>query len=230
MSLGSGYGGRPSKAGPLDVLTPTGHEDAAFAVGSRSGARSRRPAAYCVYRQKPGHKLRASRHQRTPVCHNVGMTAPETPTQLRIGGLAAELGVNTKTIRYYESIGLLPQPKRTESGYRLYGPADTERLAFIRKARAVGLTLEEIGEMLALRGQGTQPCGHLRDLVHQKLRAVDEQLLALKDFREVLVMLEAETSDTACGGGQVCGVIEQHHLLHDLTDIPKRGRALSPGR
>lgn len=53
---------------------------------------------------------------------------------MRIGELAAELGLNSKTIRYYESIGLLPKPARTESGHRLYGRADQERLSFIRKA------------------------------------------------------------------------------------------------
>lgn len=151
-----------------------------------------------------------------------------TATQLRIGELAADVGVNTKTIRYYESIGLLPTPRRTESGYRLYGHQDRERVAFIRKARAVGLTLHEISQMIALRGAGARPCGHLRDLVRQKLAAVDDHLRKLQDFRDELVMLEAEASDGACVDGQVCGVIEQHQVVHDLTDVPRPGHGLSP--
>lgn len=74
--------------------------------------------------------------------------------RVRIGELAADLGVNPKTIRYYEDIGALPRPRRTPAGYRQYGPADRERLAFILKARAIGLTLEEIGDILRLRDQG----------------------------------------------------------------------------
>lgn len=150
------------------------------------------------------------------------MNTSATPW-LRIGELAAEFAMNTKTVRYYESIGLLPKPERTESGYRLYGLEDRERMAFIRKARAIGLTLEEIGEMLILRGQGVQPCGHLRDLARRKLRAIEDQLRALKDFRDELVVLESEASDVACDG-RVCGVVEQHHLRHDFTAMPKSGR------
>jgi len=75
----------------------------------------------------------------------------------RIGELAAELGLNPKTIRYYEDIGLMPEPPRTAAGYRLYGEVDRERLEFILKARAIGLTLEEIHQILALRSQGQPP-------------------------------------------------------------------------
>jgi MerR family Zn(II)-responsive transcriptional regulator of zntA len=72
---------------------------------------------------------------------------------LRIGELAAEFGLNPKTIRYYESMALLPRPKRTRSGYRKYARADRDRLEFVLKARAIGLTLEDIGEILRLREQ-----------------------------------------------------------------------------
>jgi len=164
-----------------------------------------------------------------PVRYNVGMRTNATG-RIRIGELAAELDINPKTIRYYESIGLLPKPERTESGYRLYRSDDQERLAFILKARAVGLTLAEIHEMVALRGRGTQPCGHLRDLIRNKLGTVDDQLRALEAFRHELVMLEAEASETICGDGHVCGVIEHHHVVHDLTEISRPGLARSPAR
>ncbi|MBI2760685.1 MAG: heavy metal-responsive transcriptional regulator [Chloroflexi bacterium] len=111
------------------------------------------------------------------------MTTTTTARSLRIGELAAELGLNPKTIRYYESIGLLPVPPRTEAGYRLYGAADRDRLRFIRKARAIGLTLDEIGQVLALRGEGRRPCEHVVTLLDAKLSAVDEHLRALGDFR-----------------------------------------------
>lgn len=81
---------------------------------------------------------------------------------MRIGELAARLGLNTRTIRYYESIALLPEPERTASGYRTYDEADVERLAFIKSAQRLGLALDEIREVLALRERGVTPCGYVR--------------------------------------------------------------------
>ncbi len=130
--------------------------------------------------------------------------------KLRIGELAAELGLNPKTIRYYEQIGLLPAPPRTASGYRLYGAEDVERLRFIGKAKAIGLSLEEIGEILALQREGRAPCAHVLELLDRKLAAVDRQLRALCDFRRELVGLRAEAARTATAEACVCGIIEHH--------------------
>src|SRR5437870_94459 len=81
-----------------------------------------------------------------------------TPAGLRIGQLAERLGLNTKTIRYYESIGLLPSPARRPSGYRVYGEDDADRLAFVRTAQRFGLRLDQIREVLAFRDRGERPC------------------------------------------------------------------------
>lgn len=131
---------------------------------------------------------------------------------LRIGELAGQLGLNPKTIRYYEAIGLLPAPRRTAAGYRLYQTEDRERLAFIRKAQAVGLTLDEIGHLLELRQAGERPCGYLAGVVERKLADVDAQLHALEEFRGELLALRAEANGGRASGGQVCSVIEQHAL------------------
>lgn len=130
--------------------------------------------------------------------------------QARIGELAAELAINPKTIRYYEEIGLLPPAKRGENGYRLYDDADRERLRFIGKAKTVGLTLEEIGKILALRRNGAQPCEHVLGLLDNKLTAVEEQLRTLSDFREELLTLREEARKTRHSDACVCGIIEQH--------------------
>lgn len=132
----------------------------------------------------------------------------------RIGELANEFGLNPKTIRYYEAIGLLPAPQRSAAGYRLYGTADRERLNFIAKAKAIGLTLQEIGEILALRDGGTEPCPHVQDLLERKLAAVDEQLRLLGDVRTELLTLQHEASVTACASTAVCGIIELHEPTH----------------
>lgn len=130
--------------------------------------------------------------------------------QMRIGELATELGLNPKTIRYYEEIGLLPTPQRTPVGYRLYDATDRERLQFIGKAKAIGLTLEEIREILMLQRDGEQPCAHVLVLLDQKLATVDAQLRTLTEFRRDLVDLREEAAETMSGDACVCGIIELH--------------------
>jgi DNA-binding transcriptional MerR regulator len=129
---------------------------------------------------------------------------------LRIGELAAELDLNPKTIRYYEEIGLLPEPQRTLAGYRLYGAADRERLLFILKARAVGLSLDEIGEILAVRRTGQPPCEHVLDLLDRKIAGIDQQLRALADIRQELLRLRQDADTRLCADGSICGIIEHH--------------------
>lgn len=134
--------------------------------------------------------------------------------QLRIGQLAGQLGLNPKTIRYYEAVGLLPEPERTDSGYRQYDAADLERLRFIVKAKAIGLTLAEIGEILVLRREGEPPCRHVLELVDQKLEGVERQVRALEDFRQELLALRTEATRMVAEDGRICSIIEHHELGH----------------
>jgi MerR family Zn(II)-responsive transcriptional regulator of zntA len=121
-----------------------------------------------------------------------------------IGQLAAELGLNTKTLRYDEGLGLLAPAARTAAGYRRYTDIERDTLRFVIKAKAVGLTLMEIGDILALRRAGQEPCAHVRALLARKLAAVEEQLHALSAFRdELLALRDAAAAD-------VCGVIERY--------------------
>ena len=83
----------------------------------------------------------------------------------RIGELAAELGVTAKTIRHYDAIGLLPAEGRTPSGYRVYRSAERDQLRFILQAKRLGLTLDEIREILGIRRQGVEPCHHVVELL-----------------------------------------------------------------
>ena len=137
------------------------------------------------------------------------MAATAVRSGMRIGELAHELGINPKTIRYYEGIGLLPPPERTEARYRVYGPADRERLRFIGKAKAIGLSLDEIREVLDLRGAGRRPCEHVVELLDRKVAAVDAQLRALEVFRGELLSMRSEAARTAAAEACVCGIIEQ---------------------
>ena len=95
---------------------------------------------------------------------------------MRIGELAERGDVSTKTIRYYESIGLLEEPPRTDGGYRTYGDEAVERLRFVRDAQATGLTLAEIASVLELKAAGARSCAHTTTLLERHLAEVDAQI------------------------------------------------------
>lgn len=103
-----------------------------------------------------------------------------------IGALAKQVGLSTKAIRYYEGLGLLAPPQRSESGYRLYGEEDAGRLRFIQGAKALGLSLAEIQAVLSAWGQGEKPCRHVTQLLQGKLAEVDRRIEELQRFREAL--------------------------------------------
>lgn len=109
----------------------------------------------------------------------------------QIGQLAKRLGVNAKTIRYYEQLGLLPEPMRSEGGYRLYGADDEERLRFISTARRTGFTLSETKEILALRDRGVAPCDYVQEGIRRRLGDVDRQIAELRQLKRELARLEA---------------------------------------
>ena len=87
---------------------------------------------------------------------------------MRIGEIGSAVGVDPPTIRYYESVGVLPEPERTSSGYRAYSRADVERLRFVTLARSLGLGLDDIRDILALRDRGEAPCGYVRGVLDQQ--------------------------------------------------------------
>jgi DNA-binding transcriptional MerR regulator len=108
---------------------------------------------------------------------------------MRIGELAQQTGVSTKTIRYYEDIGLLPPPEREPNGYRDYDDGALERLRFIRDAQATGLTLTEIASILDLRGKGVATCHHVLNLLERHLEDLDRHIAKLKETRKQLVAI-----------------------------------------
>lgn len=126
---------------------------------------------------------------------------------MRIGELAAAAGTSTKTLRFYEGQGLLPAPDRTAAGYRDYDPTVLDRLDFIRRGQGAGLTLAQIQQVLEIRDGGQAPCGHVRDLLDQRLAAIEDQLRSLTALRDTLTSLRDEATtlhpDT-CGPDQVC--------------------------
>ncbi len=108
---------------------------------------------------------------------------------MRIGEVARATGVPTKTIRYYEDIGVLPEPDRADNGYRDYGPGTIDRLRFIRDAQATGLSLTEISSILDLRGHGETTCHHVIDLLERHLSDLDRHIETLHQTRVHLAAL-----------------------------------------
>lgn len=115
-----------------------------------------------------------------------------------IGGLARETGVKVPTIRYYESIGLLPRPPRSAGNRRLYDASALDRLRFIRHARELGFEVEAIRELLALAEQRQRSCAKVDALAREHLEAITsriERLTALK--------VELESMIRACAKGRI---------------------------
>lgn len=131
---------------------------------------------------------------------------------MKIGELARRTGFSTKTIRYYERLGLLPEPERTESGYRLYTEGAVERLDFIEKAKRLGFSLEDIRDILILNERQQRPCVHVLALIDRKLRQLDDVLQDLRTFRRNLGRLRKESAerlDRLPGDAGVCSIIER---------------------
>lgn len=134
--------------------------------------------------------------------------------RMQIGELARESGLSTKTIRYYEDIEVLPKPARTPSGYRDYEATTLDRLAFIRAAQAVGLTLGEIREVVALRDRGETPCAHVLALLAERAAEVDRRIAELQRLRGDLGRLarRARALDPAdCSPDRICHIIGPMH-------------------
>lgn len=107
-------------------------------------------------------------------------------TDMKIGQLAERTGVSAKAIRYYEDIGVLPEPTRAPNGYRDYTPAAADRIDFIQDAQSAGLSLVEIQSILELRDGGEATCGHVIESLETRLADVDRQMEDLRRTRRRL--------------------------------------------
>lgn len=135
---------------------------------------------------------------------------------MRIGELADLLGVNPKTIRYYEDIGLLPAPERTPSGYRVYGDDAVERITFIKTAQRLGITLDEAREILALRDQAKPPCRYVRDVLRRQVRQINKRMAELRTLRAELLALDAIADRLPDPEPGHCGIID--HARNELAN------------
>ena len=109
--------------------------------------------------------------------------------KLTIGQLAKRAKVNLETIRYYERRGLIPEPPRSESGYRMYSRDAVARTEFIKRAQALGFSLREISEIFALRMEPETTCGDMKAKVEAKIEDIEQKIADLEQIREALVAM-----------------------------------------
>lgn len=127
-------------------------------------------------------------------------------TEFSRGSLSAKTGVNIETIRYYEKIGLMPDPVRSAGGHRIYDQGHLKRLSFIRRSRELGFTLQEIRELLALVDGGDYTCAEIRDRTNVHLADVTKKIHDLRKIQRTL-----KTMASKCDGGLVpiCPIVEE---------------------
>jgi MerR family mercuric resistance operon transcriptional regulator len=112
-------------------------------------------------------------------------------SSLTIGEVATRVGIGVETVRYYERRGLIEEPPRRPSGYRAYSAEAVRRLRFIRRAKALGFSLREIGDLLELEAGGAGRCRDVRRQVASKLADLDARLADLQRMRRALAALAA---------------------------------------
>lgn len=141
---------------------------------------------------------------------------------MKIGELARSAGTTVKTIRFYEETGLMRVAPRTDSGYRIYGTEDVKRLAFIRKAKRLEMSLDEIKGVLHLHDLDEPTCVHVRALLDEKIARIDLVLKELGDLRGELFRLRKDSGDLddCCPtGGNVCGIVERSESTLDDASV-----------
>ena len=144
---------------------------------------------------------------------------------MKIGELAAATDTPVETIRFYEREGLIPEPARTESNYRTYSPAHTQRLGFIRQCRSLDMALDEIRVLLRFRDEPLENCGEVNKVLDEHIEHVTQRLRELRSLEAQLRELRALCRSAQ--SGQSCGILE--HLNTASGSAGSRSRKPSPG-
>ena len=126
---------------------------------------------------------------------------------MRIGQLARRAGSQPETVRYYERLGLLPHPERSQGNYRIYDDGHLERLQFIRNCRAIGMTLEEVRRLLYFRDRPDLACHEINQLLDTHIARLEDQLLDLHRLEGYLRELRACCESPRTAGD--CGILAQ---------------------
>jgi MerR family transcriptional regulator, copper efflux regulator len=143
---------------------------------------------------------------------------------LKIGEVAKQTGIGIETLRFYERSGLLDRPARTEGGYRLYDAEALLTLEFIKRAQALGFTLDEIKQIITEGRTGHSPCAEVREIVRERLRELDERMRQMQQYRNALAHTLKGWDEKGTAAGRFCGLIESANLNTDKPAANKLQR------
>lgn len=138
-----------------------------------------------------------------------------------IGQVAKQLGCNVQTIRYYEQIGLIQPPQRTEGQQRRYRSADLDRLMFVRHARELGFSLDAIRALLRLSSHADEPCQEADRIAGEQLAEVRSRIARLRALEEELEAMVGHCANDTVANCKVIEVLSDHALCqHEAHDAP----------
>ncbi len=140
---------------------------------------------------------------------------------MTIGQLARRTELNVESVRYYERRGLIPEPRRSESGYRLYSQEAIARINFIKRAKTLGFSLSEISELLSLRVDPESTCRMVRTRAREKTADIESRIETLQDMKRALVKLTA--SCRGSGPTSECPILDFLQPQADKTENEEHG-------
>jgi DNA-binding transcriptional MerR regulator len=130
---------------------------------------------------------------------------------MNIGEVAKRTGLERSAIRFYEQEGVVPEPSRSESGYRTYADADIDLIRFVKRARSLGISLDDIRSIVALRNDDQAPCAVVRDIISAQAQSIEQRIVELQALHKELLRLDelaADTTDEWPSGSCVCHIVE----------------------
>lgn len=130
---------------------------------------------------------------------------------MHIGKVAEQTGVEASAIRFYEQQGVVPEPARTASGYRSYRDEDVDLIHFVKRARSLGIPLDDIRQIVALRNEGQAPCTVVRRVISREAKSIKTRIAELQDLHQELLQLEKladRVTDDWPDGACVCHIVE----------------------
>lgn len=147
----------------------------------------------------------------------------------QVGEISRRLGLNPQTLYFYERIGLIPSPQRTEAGYRLFSQQDVDRLTFITRAKSLGLSLDEIKDILVLKDRQSLTCKAVYERLDRKIQDIAEEIQQLQVLHNELALLleQCRTNLSHPDSTHQCVVLEkgtknssivEQETSPDLTD------------
>jgi MerR family copper efflux transcriptional regulator len=136
------------------------------------------------------------------------------------------LDVGVQTLYFYERERLIPPAPRTPAGYRLYTSELIDRVRFIRQAQALGLTLDQVRDVLDLVDHGATPCARVRAALDEQLEEIDRRIAELQQFRAELVTVTKQAAELAGRGtrAHACPIVERANTLHPIRRAHPRRR------